>query len=359
MFKIYQIYIISKFLKKFLLISLLFFSLSLILGVFEEISFLKNSNSNILLPYILTFLNAPITLFEIFPFIFLLSTQFFFYEIFKNEELILFKNHGLSNLKIILVVFITSIILGILINSVYYNISSKFKFLYTDIKNNYSTDNKYLAAVTDSGLWLKDEIDNSKMIIKANSIEDNFLIEVIINQFDMDFNLIKTIQANKIDISNKLWVIYNPLITSNNNTTIFKNNFLLNTSFDKDKINSIFSNITTLNIFELFELKKDYESLGYSSDEIKLYLLKLFSNPIFYSLMTLLSSILMLNLNRNKSFYFYLIIGILLSVIIYYLNYMIGSLGGTGKLPINVSVFVPIILISILTLTGLITINEK
>ena len=78
MFKIYQIYIISKFLKKFFLISLLFFSLSLILGVFEEISFLKNSNANILLPYLLTFLNAPITLFETFPFIFLLSTQFFF-----------------------------------------------------------------------------------------------------------------------------------------------------------------------------------------------------------------------------------------------------------------------------------------
>ena len=359
MFKIYQIYIIRKFVQKFFLISLLFFSLTVILGIFEEISFLKNTNSNILLPYILTFLNAPITLFEIFPFIFLLSTQFFFYEIFKNEELTLFKNNGLSNLKIILVLFITSFIFGILINSVYYNFSSKFKFLYTDIKHNYSTDNKYLAAVTDSGLWLKDEIDNSKMIIKANSIEDNFLIEVIINQFDIDFNLIKIIQAKKINISSKLWVIYNPIITSNNNTNIYKNNFLLKTSFDKEKINSLFSNITTLNIFELIELKKDYESLGYSSDEIKLYLLKLFSNPIFYSLMTILSSILMLNLNRNNSLYFFLIIGILLSVIIYYLNYMIGSLGNTGKLPIDVSVFVPIILISILTLIGLVTVNEK
>ena len=359
MFKIYQTYIIRKFVKKFFLITLLFFSLTLVLGIFEEISFLKNSNSNILLPYILTFLNAPITLLEIFPFIFLLSTQFFFYEIFKNEELLLFKNNGLNNLKIILVLFITSITLGILINTVYYNISSKFKFLYTDIKNNYSTDNKYLAAVTDSGLWLKDEIDNSKMIVKADSIQDNFLIEVIINQFDIDFNLIKIIQSKKVDVSNKLWVINEPLITSNNNTTKYNNNFLLNSSFDKEKINSIFSNITTLNIFELFELKKDYENLGYSSDEIKLYLLKLFSNPIFYSLMTIIASILMFNLNKNKSFYFYLIIGILLSVIIYYFNYMIGSLGNTGKLPIDVSVFVPIILILIISLTGLVTVNEK
>ena len=31
-------------------------------------------------PYLLTFLKAPITLFEIFPFIFLLTTQFLFYD---------------------------------------------------------------------------------------------------------------------------------------------------------------------------------------------------------------------------------------------------------------------------------------
>lgn len=359
MFKIYQKYIISKFLKKFFLISLVFFCLSIILGILEEISFLKNTNSSIFLPYLLTLLNAPITLFEIFPFIFLLSTQFFFHEIFKNNELSLFKNIGLSNLKIILVLLITTITVGILINTLYYNTSSKLKFFYTDIKNNYSNDNKYLAAVTDSGLWLKDEINNSIMIIKANSINDNFLNQVIINQFNMNFKLIKIIQAEKIDVTNKLWEIYKPLITSENITAKFESNFQLNTSFDKEKINSLFSNISTLDIIELIELKEDYEKLGYSADEIRLHLLKLFSNPIFYSLMTILSAIIMLNINRNKSFYFYLIIGILLSVTIYYLNYMVSSLGNAGKLPIGVSVFLPISLITILVSTGLITINEK
>ena len=88
MFKIYQKYIIKKFLIKFLVTSLVFFILAIILSVFEEISFFNSSNINFLLPYFLTFLSAPITLFEIFPFIFLISTQFFFYEIFKNDELI-------------------------------------------------------------------------------------------------------------------------------------------------------------------------------------------------------------------------------------------------------------------------------
>ena len=91
MFKIYQKYIISNFLIKFLNISLIFFCLVIILGILEEISFFKDLKTNFLYPYFLTLLNAPITLFEIFPFIFLLSSQFLFYDFFKTEELNLLK----------------------------------------------------------------------------------------------------------------------------------------------------------------------------------------------------------------------------------------------------------------------------
>ena len=60
----------------------IFFSLVVILSILEEISFFKNNDANFLYPYFLTLLGAPITLFEIFPFVFLLSTQFLFYDLF-------------------------------------------------------------------------------------------------------------------------------------------------------------------------------------------------------------------------------------------------------------------------------------
>ena len=113
MFKTYEKYIIKNFISKFLIISLIFFSLIIILSVLEEISFFKNVNVNFLYPYFLTLLGSPITLFEIFPFIFLLSTQFLFYNLFKNEELNLLKTSGLSNLKVIRTLFITAFSIGI------------------------------------------------------------------------------------------------------------------------------------------------------------------------------------------------------------------------------------------------------
>ena len=359
MFKIYQRYIINNFLIKFKNITLIFFSLTVILGILEEISFFKNLNVSSLYPYFLTILNAPITLFEIFPFIFLLTAQFLFYDFFKKEELNLLKKNGLSNLKIIKLLFLISLSMGIFTVLIYYNLASKLKFHYTSIKNDFSNDNKYLAMVTDSGLWIKDEINDSILIIKSQYIEDNYLIKNMINEFNSNFELKRTIQSNKIDIENNTWIIQNPIITEKNITKKEIKEIKLNTNFNFDIINKLFSNISTLNLFELFNLKKDYENLGYSSDEIMIHLLKLFSMPIFYGLLTILSSIIMFNFKKDKSLLFHVILGILMSVIIYYMNFMFNSLGNNGKIPVYLSIFFPILFISIISIIGLVRINEK
>ncbi len=359
MLKTYELYIIRNFLTKFCIISIIFFSLIIILSILEEISFFKNTEVNFLYPYFLTLLGSPITLFEIFPFIFLLSTQFLFYGLFRNQELNLLKINGLSNLQIIKILFLTSFTIGLLTVLLFYNAASKLKFVYTDLKNSFSEDNKYLAVVNNSGLWLKDEINNTTLIVKASYIEDEFLTNVIINEFDDNFNLKKTIQTEKINISNKYWILQNPKITNNNVSNLSSENLVLQSNFDREKINSLFSNISTLNILELFNLKKDYENLGYSSDEIVIHLLKLSSTPLLYGILTVLSAVIMFNFRKDKSLFYHVILGILMSVVIYYINFMFTSLGNNGKIPIISSIYLPILFISIFAIIGLIRVNEK
>tara|TARA_B100001093_G_scaffold457048_1_gene468507 strand:- start:3411 stop:4490 length:1080 start_codon:yes stop_codon:yes gene_type:complete len=359
MLKIYQKYLIKNFIIKFLKISLIFFSLIIILSLLEEISFFKDLNTNFLFPYFLTFLNAPITLFEIFPFIFLLTTQFLYYDLIKNDELNLLKKNGLSNLKIVKILFLLSITIGIFNVIVYYNLASKLKFHYSNIKNNFSDDNKYLAMVTDSGLWIKDEINNKVLIIKSKYIENTLLTNTIINEFNSDFELIRTIQSQKIDINDNNWIIYEPVVTTDKNVKNIKDTIRLSTNFNSEKINSLFSNITTLNIFKLFDLKNDYDKLGYSSTEIVIHLLSLFTMPLTYGVLTILSLVIMINFTREKSLVFHVFIGILMSVMIYYMNFIFNSLGNSGKIPIFLSIFFPLIFISIISIIGLININEK
>jgi len=359
MFKIYQKYLIYNFLIKFLYITIIFFSLTIILGLLEEISFFKDYQTNFIYPYFLTLLNAPITLFEIFPFIFLLTTQFLFYDLFKTDELNLLKKNGLNNIKIIKVLFFLSIFIGIFNILIFYNISSVLKFQYSNIKNTLSKDNKYLAMVTDSGLWIKDEINNKKFIIKSSYIKGNFLSDTVINEFNNDFELIRTIQSKKIDITNNNWVIFEPKITNNNISKKSEDHLILSTNFNVEKINNLFSNISTLNLIKLFNLKQDFDNLGYSSDEIEIHLLKLFTMPLFYGILTILSSIIMFNFSKDKSLLVHIIFGILMSVIIYYITFIFSSLGNNGKIPIYLSIFFPLIIISIITMIGLVNINDK
>ena len=359
MFKIYQKYLINNFLLKFLNISIIFLSLTIILGILEEISFFKDMKVSFLYPYFLTLLNTPMTLFEIFPFIFLLTTQFLFYDLFKRDELNLLKKNGLSNLKIIKILFFLSIVIGIFNIAIYYNLASKMKFQYSIIKNDLSNDNKYLAMVTESGLWIKDEIENKTLIIKSNYVKGNFLSKAIINEFNDNFELIRTIQSDKINIKTNDWEIYDPVITIDNIPQENVDYIVMKTNFNEEKINNLFSNISTLDVIKLFDLKKDFDKLGYSTREILVHLLKLFTTPLLYGILTVLSAIIMMNFSRDKSLLFHIIIGILMSVLIYYMNFIFSSLGNNGKIPIILSIFFPMVIMSFVSIIGLININEK
>ena len=359
MFNIYQKYLAIKFFKKLINISVVFIFLIFILNTFEEISFLKNSNKNFLYPYFLSLLNVPITLFELFPFILLLSGQFLIYEIYNNNELDLLKQNSLSNLRIVKLLFFISLIIGVFNVTIFYNFSSILKFHYSNIKNEISKDNKYLAMVLESGIWIKDEINNKKIIINSGGIKDDFLLDTTINEFDMEFNLIQTIQAKKINIKNNTWILRDSIITKNNIELKSLKKIEYPTNFNKKRINSLFSNVSTLDILRLINLKKEFDKLGYSTDEIIIHLLNLFFTPIMYGFMIILSSILVINFNKNKSFLFNVVIGISISVLIYYFNYLFLSLGNSNRIPVVLSILFPMGILGILSTISLIQINDN
>ena len=151
---------------------LVFMSLAFVLNIFEEVNFFKDYNVSITLPIFLTLLNIPSVIFDIFPFIFLISAQFTFIKLMEQNEIIVFKNFGLTNFKIIQLFSILSFILGLFIITIYYNFASNLKYSYLSLKNTYAKDNKYLAVITENGIWIKDEINTQINIINANKIEN-------------------------------------------------------------------------------------------------------------------------------------------------------------------------------------------
>jgi len=356
--KVYIKYIIKNFVKLLFIVSFIFFILVLLLNLLEELNFFKDSNQSLYYPLLLNILNAPSILINIFPFIFLISTQFLLINLIDKNELIILKNFGIDNLKLIGIISLISFVASLFIIIFFYNFSAKLKHFYLDIKNNFATDNKYLAVITDNGIWIKDEIKNNNIIINANLIEGNILKEVVITQFDNSFSPKKYIYGEIVDIEKNDWVIEKATIIENNIRTI-KDNFIFQSNFNSQKINTLFSNLTSLTIWELFNLKNEYVSVGYSVKEINLHLQKIYSFPVYLTILTVFASVLMLNVPFNKPKFFYLLMGIFASVLIFYINHFSSLLGENNKLPVILSVWLPHVIVSIVTGIGMVRINEK
>ncbi len=85
--KTYIQFIIFIFLRSFLNIFLIMLSLVFILNILQEIEFFSTKNVSAFYPLYLSLMNTPSIIFEMFPFIFLISTQLFFLQLFNNNEI--------------------------------------------------------------------------------------------------------------------------------------------------------------------------------------------------------------------------------------------------------------------------------
>ena len=346
------------FVKSIVYVFFVMLSLVIILNILTEVEFFKNHNVGAYLPIYLAILNSLDLIFEMFPFIFLISTQVFFINLFVDNQISIFKYSGLKNSKIIQIICFISFFIGIIIITLFYGLSSNFKNLYLEYKNKYSNDNKYLAVVTNNGLWIKDLVDKDKLIINAATIEGKQLKNVNISEFDENFNLLRIITSENIDISSNYWIVNNAK-TLHENRTIKDDKLIIYSNFNYEKINKLFSNLSSLSILELFELKNNYKKINYSTTEIDVQLHKLTSYPIYFMLMTLLSAIIMLNVKKFKSNTFKIIVGLFFCVIIYYINNLFQVLGKTEKIPLILSVWITLIIIIIVNLFLTLRINEK
>ena len=356
--KVYIRFIVNNFLKSFLFVSLVILCLIFILNLLTEFEFFREIKVKYYFPIYLSLLNSPVLLFEMFPFIFLLSTQVCLINLLKNDQIQTLKYSGLKNTKILSILLLTSFITGIVIILLFYNFSSSLKNIYLNLKNNYTSDDKYLAVITNNGLWIKDNINGNTSIINAYKIDDKFLNEVSITELDNQFNVKRHIETKKVDISNNEWIVFNPSIYEGDGKTEFDSiTFLSN--FDYERIQSLFSNLSSLTIIELFKLQENYETLNLSTTEIRLHIQKILSYPIYLGLMTLLSSIIMFYFHKNKSNSVKISFGLFLSVLIYYMNNFFYVLGKTEKINIFFSVWTTLIVILIINSIYIIKINEK
>ena len=232
------------------------------------------------------------------------------------------------------------------------------KFKYLDIKKAYTDDNKYLASITENGLWIKDENRNNVNFINSKTFTVNTLNDIDIIQLDKSFKFLKNINSERADIKNNKWILYNSKIVDKFNNVSDVEQMSFESNFTYQDISNLFSNLSSLNIWNLIKLKENYVSINYSTTEIDYHIQRIIAYPFLITIISLLTAILMININYQKPKLFIIVIGILISVLIYYINFF-GTMGKNEKIPLLISVWIPVVILTAISFIGLVRINEK
>ena len=248
--------------------------------------------------------------------------------------------------------------MGVIILLSYYTFSSNLKYHYYNLKNNFTEQNEYLAVVNESGLWIKEEINEKINIVHAKQFKENLIEQVTITQTNSNFKMPSTIIAEKADISKKIWNLINVKIINFKGEKKSLSNFEYKSSFNGEIIANLFANLNSLNLYQLYELSENYSKIGYSTTNVMVHLNKLYSLPIFFLLMTVLGFLIMVKFKFIKTKFYTIIIGVIVSVIVYYLNYFSSLFGSNETLPIGLSIWLPHLILLLICSLVVVRINE-
>ena len=354
-------YLAKEFIKIVINTSIIFFCLGFIMNIFEEINFFKDFNVTIITPIILSLLFVPSLLNYFFPFVILLSGIWFFLKIKKTDELTAMNVSGMSNLSVIIIPSILSIILGIFFVTALNPITSLLVKKYETVKGNYEKEQDYLATVTVNGIWIKERGLKANYMIRASHLEKENLMGVTIYEFDKDNNFTRRIEADSANITSLKWVLKNITVINSDGimlTEPIKDPFYFS-MYDIKKIKSLYSNLDTISFWDLEHEINLLKQRGYSTREMQVKLHRSLAFPFFLLSMVLLSSVFTLGTTFKENNWTYVFLTITASVVIFFFNDFSAALGKTDKLPVELSVWMPIAIIFIFSFVGIIHANQK
>ena len=350
-------YLAREFIKVILNTIFVFSCLGFIMNLFEEINYFKDLDIGIYVPIMLSSLIVPSLLYNMFPFIILLSGIWFFLKIKKSDEVTAMKVSGMSNFSVIIIPGLLSFMLGIFFITSINPITSVLVQKYESIKGNYDRDRDYLATITQNGIWIKEKNN----IIRATNLQNENLMNVTIYEFDKNNNFVKRVEAKSANIFSTTWSLKSVKIIDDDGKMLSDNIDHLShfSIYDLKKIKSLYTNLDTVSFWNIENEIKLLVERGYSTKQMETKLHRSLAFPFFLLAMVLLSGVFTLGMRFKESNFTYAFIAIITCVLIYYFNDFSAALGRTEKLAVEVAVWMPIIIIFIFSSAGIIYANQR
>jgi lipopolysaccharide export system permease protein len=357
-------YIINEYIKSLFVVIAVMLSIVLLINLLDEFNFFK-SKKDLKFIFFITFtiLKIPNVLINLFPFIVLFGGIVFYLKIYNHNEVISLRVMGYSNIQIILIPALTSFVIGYIIVFLIVPFSSSMLRYYEDLRSEYN-ETKNLVFVNETGIWILDKNEKEKNIIRIEKISKDFSAasQITIYNYDSSNNFIKRIDATEGFIKDKNWQLNKVYIISSNiknNKVNYLNTYNYTSNVNINELKNVYKNTDTSSLLDINKEMSILEDKGYSTTDLRIRYQKLISFPIYLLAMSILSGLMIINLGKTSNYLKYGSYGVIISIIIYFLNDLSITIAKSGIISVDFSVWIPIFLIILINLVGITQVNAK
>jgi lipopolysaccharide export system permease protein len=357
-------YIINEYLKSLFVVMAVMLSIILLINLLEEFNFFKSKKDlKFIFFLIFTMLKIPNVLINLFPFIILFGGIVFYLKIYNHNEIISLRVMGYSNIQIILIPALTSFVVGYIVVFLIVPFSSSMLRYYEGLKSEYN-EAKNLVFINETGIWILDKNEKEKNIVRIEKISKNFTIisKITIYNYDSSNNFIKRIDATEGIIKDKNWQlnkVYIISVNKKNNKENYLDNYNYTSNVNISELKNVYKNTETTSLLDINKEMLILEDKGYSTTDLRIRYQKLISFPVYLLAMSILSGLMIINLGKTSNYLKYGSYGVIISVIIYFLNDLSITIAKSGIISVDFSVWIPIFLIILINLVGIIQVNAK
>jgi lipopolysaccharide export system permease protein len=357
-------YIINEYIKSLFVVIAVMLSIILLINLLDEFNFFKSKKDlKFIFFLIFTLLKIPNVLINLFPFIVLFAGIVFYLKIYNHNEVISLRVMGYSNIQIILIPALTSFVIGYVIVFLIVPYSSSMLRYYEDLRSEYN-ETKNLVFVNETGIWILDKNEKEKNIIRIEKINKDFSVvsQITIYNYDASNNFIRRIDATEGTIKDKNWLLNKVNIISinkKNNKDNYLNNYNYTSNVNISELKNVYKNTETTSLLDINKEMLILEDKGYSTVDLRIRYQKLISFPIYLLAMSILSGLMIINLGKTSNYLKYGSYGVIISIIIYFLNDLSITIAKSGIISVDFSVWIPIFLIILINLVGITQVNAK
>ena len=357
-------YIINEYMKSLFVVIAVMLSIILLINLLDEFNFFKSKKDlKFIFFLIFTVLKIPNVLINLFPFIVLFAGIVFYLKIYNHNEVISLRVMGYSNIQIILIPALTSFVIGYVIVFLIVPFSSSMLKYYENLRSEYN-ETKNLVFVNETGIWILDKNEKEKNIIRIEKINKDFSVvsQITIYNYDASNNFIRRIDATEGTIKDKNWLLNKVNIISinkKNNKDNYLNNYNYTSNVNISELKNVYKNTETTSLLDINKEMLILEDKGYSTIDLRIRYQKLISFPIYLLAMSILSGLMIINLGKTSNYLKYGSYGVIISIIIYFLNDLSITIAKSGIISVDFSVWIPIFLIILINLVGITQVNAK